>query len=48
MIEQKNMEIANLKEALSLPRAHYNFIKNLTAERMLQEKNRIMAKLAEQ
>ncbi len=46
IIQKKEDEIEELKDALSLPRKHYKFIDNLTAEQIVEQKNIIITEMA--
>jgi len=46
VIRQKEDEIDELKEALSVPRQHYRYIENLEADEIIKQKNEIVADMA--
>jgi hypothetical protein len=46
IISKKEDEIEELKDALSLPRKHYKFIDNLTADQIVEQKNLIITEIA--
>ena len=45
-IEKREDKIEELKEALSVPRQHYRFIDNKTAEEIVEQKNEIVENMA--
>ncbi len=46
VIRVKEDYIDELKEALSVPRQHYKFIDNLSADEIIKQKNEIVAEMA--
>ena len=46
VISKKEDEIDQLKEALSIPRQHFKFIENLTAEQIVKQKDEIVQEMA--
>ena len=46
VISKKEDEIDQLKEALSIPRQHFKFIENLTAEQIVKQKDEIIQDMA--
>jgi len=46
VINKKENEIDELKEALSVPRQHYRYIENLQADEIIKQKNEIIAEMA--
>lgn len=48
VIQKKEDEIEQLKDALSLPRKHYKFIDNLTSEKIIEQKNLIITEMAKE
>jgi hypothetical protein len=47
IIQQKEDEIEELKDALAMPRKHYKFIDHLTAEEIVKQKGEIVKEMAE-
>ena len=46
VIQRKENDIDELKEALAVPRQHYRHIENLEAEEIIKQKNEIVAEMA--
>ena len=46
VISKKEDEIEQLKDALSVPRQHFKFIENLTAEQIVKQKDEIVSEMA--
>jgi hypothetical protein len=46
LIEQKDREIDNLKQALSVPRSHFKYIEKLTADEIVKQKDAILKEKA--